>query len=777
MSEVTNYRGISLMSVAVKVLLAILAARLHEGAVGGEAPRLHMNQGGFVRGGESVAQVASLYDIIRRRQRLNKRTYAVFLDWKQAYDRVPHGMLMYKLHKFGVRGRLFEAIKTLYSQSSARVRVDGTLSSPFSLGRGVRQGDPMSPMLFNIFAYDFWEKLEEKEPQAIHVRPSPVPVAGKSLHGLSFADDTALLHGTRLMIQRMIDFAVEWGKVNGMELNATKTEILVVPEPSTIANDELWAAIRARPLIVDGVEVYPSKSATYLGTKLTDTLDLAEMARARVGKGWAAFKRCERLLADSTVPLATKMLIVKGYVLPPAVYASELWGGGDTERCKPLQDLLDAAVRTIARCSRKELRDSVKAMDGGHRVSFGPLYHDLGLWTAVEYTGGAAVRAFTKYYMMTPTPQTGGRYLNWLSYLVSQDCPKHPPGNTGTGEGLAYSAREFLRWNGMLNFWDFLRERKWVGWQRPATLRWRDPRPDERHFRDVARATYRRRDMHDRYQKHVGLTRWQAAGFTPAQLRPVIRGSVRQFRYRNVQTLLVRLRCNDYAFTNRRVKLGYMDQRWQDRCPACERCFPPNTGGVGLEHILRDCVAVKPECKAFWAEWGNHTSLSRGGFIQPPPRGATDHPLRPAQRRRSYSQPNRQLFGKAARRTEYRAVRSRAQLVLSWKGITTSYSRTDGTVGFRQEVPGAVLSAFYKLFNGWQRRARGHLTPPPAASSAPPSGSGTAEPNRPDGANGAPRGETHARRGPTSTSIAQPATPRSPVRTRSTNAARRAAAG
>ena len=102
-------------------------------------------------------------------------------------------------------------------------------------------------------------------------------------------------------------------------------KILVVPEQSTIANDALWAAIRARPLIVDGVEVYPSKSATYLGTKLTDTLDLAEMARARGGKGWAAFKRCERLLADSTVPLATKMLIVKGYVLPPAVYASELW--------------------------------------------------------------------------------------------------------------------------------------------------------------------------------------------------------------------------------------------------------------------------------------------------------------------------------------------------------------------------------------------------------------------------------------------------------------------
>ena len=43
----------------------------------------------------------------------------------------------------------------------------------------------------------------------------------------------------------------------------------------------------------------------------------------------------------------------------------------------------------------------------------------------------------------------------------------------------------------------------------------------------------------------------------------------------------------------------------------------------------------------------------------------------------SYSRPSRQLFGPAARQTEDRAIRSRAQLVLSWMGITTSYSRTD----------------------------------------------------------------------------------------------------
>ena len=99
----TNYRGISLMSVAVKVLLAILAARLHEGAVGGDAPRLHMIQGGFVRRGESAAQVASLYDILRRRWRQNQRTHAVFLDWKQAYDQCRTACCCTQLHTAPVR--------------------------------------------------------------------------------------------------------------------------------------------------------------------------------------------------------------------------------------------------------------------------------------------------------------------------------------------------------------------------------------------------------------------------------------------------------------------------------------------------------------------------------------------------------------------------------------------------------------------------------------------------------------------------------------------------
>lgn len=52
----TNYRGISLMSVAVKVLLAILAARLHEGAVGGDAPRLHMQASDCLRRTHCIQQ-------------------------------------------------------------------------------------------------------------------------------------------------------------------------------------------------------------------------------------------------------------------------------------------------------------------------------------------------------------------------------------------------------------------------------------------------------------------------------------------------------------------------------------------------------------------------------------------------------------------------------------------------------------------------------------------------------------------------------------------------
>ena len=55
------------------------------------------------------------------------------------------------LATYGVPGRLLRAVKALYENSKARVRVENELTECFEVQQGVRQGCPLSPCLFNVF--------------------------------------------------------------------------------------------------------------------------------------------------------------------------------------------------------------------------------------------------------------------------------------------------------------------------------------------------------------------------------------------------------------------------------------------------------------------------------------------------------------------------------------------------------------------------------------------------------------------------------------------------
>ena len=81
----------------------------------------------------------------------NKRTLMVCVDLEKGYDRVERELLWRVLRAYGVNGQLIRAVRSLYDDGKACVRVQDQKLDWFGVGQGVRQGCTMSPWLLNIF--------------------------------------------------------------------------------------------------------------------------------------------------------------------------------------------------------------------------------------------------------------------------------------------------------------------------------------------------------------------------------------------------------------------------------------------------------------------------------------------------------------------------------------------------------------------------------------------------------------------------------------------------
>ena len=253
------YRFITNSSLFAKAFSTVLASRISHWAV--RTGLLSEQQVAFLPFRGTEEHVFTLQQIARERARRKQLTYLLFIDFKKAYDSVHLDALWAVLERQGVPVSLIDLLRDWASKRTTQVRVNGELSEPFSMSKGVPQGDPLSCLLFNLYI-DSLSRFLSSRPDLRGVNAFR---GGILLQHLLYADDLVGFASSATELQRILSYVKMWADAWGMQLNTGvgKTEAMVVcTDPDTSA------AMHPPLRLDDGRTVGWTISYRYLGYAL-----------------------------------------------------------------------------------------------------------------------------------------------------------------------------------------------------------------------------------------------------------------------------------------------------------------------------------------------------------------------------------------------------------------------------------------------------------------------------------------------------------------------------
>ena len=297
-----NYRTISLISHPSKVMLKILLNRLQPQA----EEIIAEEQAGFRMGRSTTEQIFNLRVLMEKYQQHQQNLYHVFIDLKNAFDRVWHAALWTTMHKYNIGANLITIIKSLYEKATSAVLYSGNTGDWFRATVGVRQGCLLSPTLFNIF-------LEKIMTDALENHEGTVKIGGRIITNLRFSDDIDGLAGKEEELENLVKKVETASTAYGMEISPEKTKIM-----SKNANG-LTKTIKVKSYNLETVTNFK-----YLGTIVTDEGTKREVL-TRIAQATSGLIKLKTVWKDRKITSKHRIQILRSIVTSTFLYACETW--------------------------------------------------------------------------------------------------------------------------------------------------------------------------------------------------------------------------------------------------------------------------------------------------------------------------------------------------------------------------------------------------------------------------------------------------------------------
>ena len=194
--EPDNYRGLAIAPAISKLYCMILLERLEAHLTKNNT--ISPNQIGFRKGYRTADHIFLLKTLIDKVLKRKKKVFAAFIDFKKAYDTVDRATLMETLHKTGVQGNFLANLQAMYKKVRYTIKLKNEVLNPIDSNLGLKQGCPLSPVLFNLYINDIGTYLGDNGPGYLSVKETKI-------NHILYAGDLVLLAETKEGLQDHIN--------------------------------------------------------------------------------------------------------------------------------------------------------------------------------------------------------------------------------------------------------------------------------------------------------------------------------------------------------------------------------------------------------------------------------------------------------------------------------------------------------------------------------------------------------------------------------------------
>ena len=287
-SNLRDFRPISLVGSVYKILAKVLANRLKEVL----DQLISESQNNFVGGRQILDSVLIANECVDSKMKSKIPGVICKLDIEKAYDHVNWEALLALLKRMGFGVRWCRWICTCISTVQFSVLFNESPADFFGSSRGLRQGDPLSPMLFLVMIEVFNKMMKRAEGAGLlrGFRAAGRPGGGVGVSHLLFADDTILFcnaNEEQILHIRMLLLCFQ--AVTGLKVNALKSEMVPIGEvPNVFVLAEiLGCRVRSLPMTYLGIALGASHKSPTVWNPILEKFEhkLANWKKMYLSKG------------------------------------------------------------------------------------------------------------------------------------------------------------------------------------------------------------------------------------------------------------------------------------------------------------------------------------------------------------------------------------------------------------------------------------------------------------------------------------------------------------